>query len=297
MNDYLQAWFLPMMISALGLGIYDICKKHAVKDNSVTAVLFLATLTGSVIFVIYALFSGKLSLILACPWQHQLLLLLKSMLVASSWMCVYYAMRTMPISIVSPIRASSPLWTFLGAMILYGEFPTILQLLAMVMVFAGYIGLTLLGKMEGFSLKNSPAMYMIFLGTLLGAASALYDKYLLARLNMTAFTVQFYYAVDLVIVLGVSYLVRSLFSRVKHPFQWRWSIPATGIMVLIADYSYFYALSLGDAPISILSLVRRSSCIFAFALGAYIFKDKNIYRKSIALVFILIGVIILGLAK
>ena len=75
MNDYLQAWFLPMMISALGLGIYDICKKHAVKDNSVTAVLFLATLTGSVIFVIYALFSGKLSLILACPWQHQLLLL------------------------------------------------------------------------------------------------------------------------------------------------------------------------------------------------------------------------------
>ena len=40
-------WFLPILGSALGLGFYDICKKHAVRDNSVMPVLFFATLTGS----------------------------------------------------------------------------------------------------------------------------------------------------------------------------------------------------------------------------------------------------------
>ena len=37
----LHEWFLPTLISALGLGFYDICKKHAVKDNAVMPVLFL----------------------------------------------------------------------------------------------------------------------------------------------------------------------------------------------------------------------------------------------------------------
>ncbi len=33
---------LPVLASALALGFYDICKKHALRDNSVMPVLFLS---------------------------------------------------------------------------------------------------------------------------------------------------------------------------------------------------------------------------------------------------------------
>jgi hypothetical protein len=46
-----DSWYIPTIISALGLGLYDICKKHAVKENSVMPVLFLATLSGTVFFL------------------------------------------------------------------------------------------------------------------------------------------------------------------------------------------------------------------------------------------------------
>ena len=62
-----------------------------------------------------------------------------------------------------------------------------------------------------------------------------------------------------------------------------------------ADYAYFYAVSMPDIHISILSLVRRCSCIVTFAFGVWYFRDLNIRRKVIALALILAGVAILAL--
>ena len=127
MSISIPAWFLPIVVSAVGLGFYDICKKHAVRDNSVMPVLFLATLSGSALFVVGTLLFGDFSRAIVCSPQHWWLLLGKSLIVASSWTCVYYAMRELPISIAAPIRASAPLWTFIGSLILFSEVPTVLQ--------------------------------------------------------------------------------------------------------------------------------------------------------------------------
>ena len=48
----LPAWLPPILLSAFGLGFYDLCKKHAVRDNPIMPVLFLATLCGSTFFVL-----------------------------------------------------------------------------------------------------------------------------------------------------------------------------------------------------------------------------------------------------
>jgi len=50
MDLTVSLWFLPVLGSALGLGFYDLCKKHAVRENSVMPVLFFATLCGSAVF-------------------------------------------------------------------------------------------------------------------------------------------------------------------------------------------------------------------------------------------------------
>jgi transporter family protein len=291
----LNSWWLPTLLSAIGLGVYDVCKKHAVKDNSVMPVLFLATLCGTIFFVIISALQGQLLAALQCTTAEYLLILLKSAIVSASWICVYYAMRELPISLASPIRSTSPLWTLLGGILIFREIPTWLQAVGMATILAGYMCFSILGKKEGFPWK-SKGMQLIIAGTLLGAASALYDKFLLNTLQLNRQMLQMYFSLDLVVILGAAWGIRTLF-RHRHPFVWKWSIPATGILLIIADYSYFYALSQDGAPISMISLVRRCSCAVSFFLGAAIFRDKNIKSKSAALILLLAGAAMLALAK
>ena len=48
----MAAWVLPIICSALTLGVYDVCKKHAVRENQVMPVLFLATCSGTLFFML-----------------------------------------------------------------------------------------------------------------------------------------------------------------------------------------------------------------------------------------------------
>ena len=289
----LNSWWLPTLLSAIGLGLYDVCKKHSVKDNSVMPVLFLATLSGTAFLVILSAITGELFPALACSLRDFLLVLLKSLLVSSSWICVYYAMRELPISIASPIRSTSPLWTMIGGILIFREIPTVCQGIGMATILFGYLLFSKLGNKEGFPWK-SKGMQLIIAGTLLGAVSALYDKFLLNTLHLNRQMLQLYFSLDLVIMLGAAWGIRCCFGK-SHPFVWKWSIPATGILLIIADYCYFYALSLTDAPISMISLVRRCSCVVSFFIGAMIFKDKNLKEKTWALILLLAGAAMLAL--
>lgn len=291
----LNSWWLPTLFSAIGLGIYDVCKKHSVKDNSVMPVLFLATLSGTVFFVLFSAAQGTLIPALNCTINEFILVLIKSALVASSWICVYYAMRELPISLASPIRSTSPLWTMIGGIVIFRELPTVMQGIGMVTILAGYMCFSLFGKKEGFPWK-SKGMQLIIVGTLLGAASALYDKFLLNSLHIDRQMLQLYFSLDLVFLLGAAWGIRTLFGHL-HPFSWKWSIPATGILLIIADYCYFFAVSQDGAPISMISLLRRCSCAVSFFIGAMIFHDRNIKQKSWALLLLIIGAALLALAK
>ncbi len=291
----LNSWWLPTIISAIGLGIYDVCKKHAVKDNSVMPSLFFATACGTAFFLLFSAARGEISAVLNCTTPQFLLILLKSAIVSSSWICVYYAMREMPISLASPIRSTSPLWTMIGGIAIFREIPTLWQGVGMAAILTGYMIFTMLGKKEGFPWK-SKGMQLIILGTLLGAASALYDKFLLNTLQLDRQMLQLYFSIDLVLILGIAWGIRRLFGH-HHPFIWKWSIPATGILLIIADYAYFYAVSQPEAAISMISLVRRCSCVVSFFIGAWIFKDKNLKSKSWALLLLIIGAALLALAK
>ncbi len=295
MLSQLQHFALPIIFSALALGIYDILKKHSVAGNSVMPVLFWATFSGLLFFCAGLAISGRYALVMM-PGQKTLwLILLKSVIVTISWVCVYYAMRDLPLSLAAPIRASAPLWTLAGSLFIFGEIPTLLQGTGMAAVFAGFILFSSLGHSEGFK-WHSKAMMLIIAGTLAGAASALYDKFLLNTLAIAKEAVQFYFSLYLTLILGAAMLVRKYFFCRGTAFVWKWSIPLTGIMLIVADCLYFYALSMPDTRISILSFLRRSSAVIPFLYGIVFFREKNLCRKLVALILILTGAAILAFA-
>jgi drug/metabolite transporter (DMT)-like permease len=290
-------WVPYILLSALLLACYDIAKKHSVRDNAVMPVLFAATLCGSLGFVAALAATGKLRAACVISAAGFGLVAAKALIVSASWVFVYYAMRALPISIAAPIRASAPLWTLVGAVALFGEIPTPTQGAGMAAVFAGYWLFSVAGRSEGIHFARHKGVGYAFAGTLFGAASALYDKYLLQTCGLERNSLQLWFAIDLVAVLGACLLVQRLAGLHRTPFRWRWTIPAVGVLLMAADWFYFGAVSEKGAAISVLSLVRRTNVVLSFSLGALLFKEGNLKKKSLALAVLLAGVAILCLAK
>ena len=206
-------------------------------------------------------------------------------------------MRSLPLTIVGPIRNSAPLWTLVGGILIYHEIPGWVRAGGMAFVLAGYVLFTFAGRAEGIYFSRHHGIGLVAIGTLLGAAAALYDKYLLQVLHIPANAVQFWFALWLVALTGILFALQRGLDLVRTPFAWRWSIPLVGVLLILSDWCYFHAVAHPGVPISVVSLIRRSSMVVAFVLGTVIFGEGNVRRKAVAMIFILAGVVVLCLAK
>jgi drug/metabolite transporter (DMT)-like permease len=137
-------WIAASLLSALFLGFYELGTKHAVRDNAVLPVLFFANVCSATVWTLLLTVAhtapGTLPVtLLVAPltWHQHLLLLAKSALVATSWVCSYFAIKHLPVSLASPIRATGPMWTLLGAVLVLGERPSWLEGLGIVLTILG----------------------------------------------------------------------------------------------------------------------------------------------------------------
>src|SRR6187431_2476041 len=106
-----MTWILLLIGSAVTLGFYDVCKKHAVHDNSVMRAMFWSTVAGTIAMLAAQSFTGHLAGSAAIGWEGFWRVVLKSVIVTSSWIAGDYALRSLPISIAAPIRGSQPVVT------------------------------------------------------------------------------------------------------------------------------------------------------------------------------------------
>lgn len=297
LNDFTSNWYALAIASALSLGLYDLCKKLAVAKNRVMPVLFWATLAGT-IFMVGATVAGGNWHLFRCTWQEWLLVLLKSTIVAVSWIAGYFALHDLPISIAAPVRASAPVWAVCGGVLFFGERPSWMQLLGMAVVFTGYWLFSNVGRAEGFSWRNR-GVRMVIAATLAGAGSALYDRFLMGTLRLDPNMVQLHFSIDLVALLGLAWLLqpRVAFMAEEQPFRWRWAIPAIGVLLIAADWLFFHAIAVPGSQIGVLSVLRRCSVAVSFLAGAWYFRERFLAKKSLALLFVIAGVIILGIFK
>ena len=204
-------WALLSLTSAFFLGFYDICQKHAVRNNAIVPVLFLSTGTcatvWSALLLVQAVFPGSLPASLLVPslgWVVHVQLLLKAVIVAASWLCTYLAVKHLPISLAAPIRATSPLWTLLAGLLLLGERPSWLQLIGISTTLLSFVGLSVIGRLEGVHFHRDRWVGYMILGTLFGAASSIYDKLLLGRLKLAPSVVQAWFSIYLVALFARS---------------------------------------------------------------------------------------------
>lgn len=298
-------WLLLAFMSATLLGFYDSFKKKSLKDNAVIPVLFINTVICSLIFLPLIVLSVTGTLPSSCPfhvggggWEMHRYVILKSVIVLSSWLAGYIGMKHLPLTIVGPINATRPVMVLIGALLVYGERLNTWQWAGVAVAAASFFLLSRSGKKEGINFAHDKWIGCIVLAAILGAVSGLYDKYLMASpsdggVGLDRMAVQSWYNIYqsamMLLMLAIIWFPRRKADR----FHWSWSIIGISIFLSAADFLYFYALSLPSAMISIISMVRRSSVLVSFLFGAIFFHERNLKGKAIDLSLVLLSMILL----
>jgi drug/metabolite transporter (DMT)-like permease len=295
-------WLLLAILSALLLGLYDVAKKASLEANAVLPVLLACSLVGVALVLPVGFFSwlapeaARAAGLLVEPLGVRAhgLVLAKAGIVTSSWVLTFFAIKHLPISLAAPVRSTAPLFVLLGAFFLFGERPSGAQWLGIGAILASYWAFSLLGRAEGIHFGRDRWIWLMMAGTVVGAASGLYDKHLLQRASLPPVTLQFwstlYNAGLLALVVGLLWWPR---RRATTRFQWRWSFVAVGALLLAADQLYFRSLAQPAALISVVSIVRRSNVIVSFTVGSLAFRERNRMGKAGALAGVLVGLLLL----
>ena len=313
-------WTVLAVCSAFLLGLYDAAKKQALKKNGVLAVLLVATAL-STLFLAPFLRLG--------PGEDHLKLALKAVLVTASWVSGMVGLKLLPLTTVSMLKGSRPLFVVLFSIVLYGEVLSWAQWAGVIIVLAA---LYLLGRTSrGDASVRVRKTGFIWMGVSIvtGVLSALYDKRIMS--GMEPLFVQSWTNLYITVLLGLicilfrviparnasagsedsatSILASLRLSnaepsspspaklRTGSTFQWDWTLLLVAVLITGADALYFFALKQPDALLSVISVIRRASVIVAFLCGAIFFKEGNIRAKAMNLLLMASGVALLLLGN
>ena len=306
-------WTILAFISALCLGFYDISKKIALAHNKVIDVLTLSVCFSSLALSIPLILSRVcLELMIGTHFyvptmnlEAHLFTILKSAIVLSSWVFAYISLKHLPISVVSPMQATRPMWTLVGALLIFGERLNTWQ----------WVGVCLaIGTVFIFSFftrhprtpraPRDPSLnrYYIALALtiILGACSGLYDKYLMRRYDHNAVQVYYtFYQAILMLIVWAIFNRKNLQSSISN-LQ---SIKNIGVIamismfLIISDNVYMLALRDPDSLIAVVSTIRRGGAVIGFAYGLIFLKEQDPLHKILCMAGICAGLVCLAIGS
>ncbi len=286
-------WMAFGISAGIVLGFYDFWTKKAMMGNDVIPLVFWSSLFGALLwlpaFFPLAQTAGMFIDLAKTNPHEQLTILLKGAAMTASWIFAYFAVRELPLSFAGAVRASGPIWTMLGGLLIFGEYLTLLQLSAVICSVLAYYVLSIVGKQEGISVLKSRPLLMMLIATLLSAMTTVYDKFIVQNLGIPIYSVQGYSAIHRFLFALVIFAIAIIQRPNRGALRWNWFIPLVGIAWVAAELIYFFALESPEANVTYLSIFRRTSLVVGFALSVIFIGEKAVFIKSC-----IIGVIILS---
>ena len=253
------------------------------------------------------------------------LVVVKSMIVLSSWVFAYISLKHLPLSVVSPMQATRPMWTLVGALLLFGERLNSWQWLGVCLAIGSVFIFSFKNRSQIINHKSQIASryyVALALAILIGACSGLYDKYLMRSYDHNA--VQVYYTFyQALMMLVVWFIVRALQAKKEqastahptpytlhftpstfhptsytfHPIQKIGVIVLISLFLIISDNVYMLALRDPDSLIAVVSTIRRGGAVIGFAYGLLFLKEPDPWKKLLCMLGILSGLICLAIGS
>lgn len=133
----------------------------------------------------------------------------------------------------------------------------------------------------------------VILALLLFTASSILDKLLLVKLNLSPVSLTAFQHIYFALLFSIVYF---FFRKKSQPITLSVSKNNFGwialISVLTIGYRFTQVAAIGLASVALVLAVKRTSVFWATIIGGKVFSDKDLLKRSIAAVLILIGVIL-----
>ncbi len=225
-------------------------------------------------------------------------LFIKSLIGVAAFLCVMTALKNLQISNALPLLALTPGFVAVFAFLFLGEALKFYEVLGLISLIAGtYI-------LESKNLKEilfplnvffkSKYHHYILAALLLFTASSVMDKLLLIKLDFTPISLtafqHFYFALMFFIIYFSFKGKLENHSPQINKTDVLWILL---ISVLTIGYRYTQIVSISLASVALTLAVKRTSVLWATVIGGRIFKDSNLLKKIIAVLFILLGAILI----
>ncbi len=283
-------WILFVLIYGILKGVRDIAKKKALSGHGVVEVLFVYTIMS---FAMTVPASGNVT---GVPLRELLLIAFKSFVIVIAFLCSFYVIDRMPISLYGVLDLSRVLFSMTLGILILKEQPGVSQLVAFFLIAAGLLLLRYRPKSQRTETEVSERvpgiLYIIaFVSTSLNAISGTMDKILMGGGKITSGQLQFWYMFFMLVYYGIYVLVSRTRIHFKELFKnpWLWMI---SILFVIADRFLFIANSYSDSRVTIMTLLKQVCCIVTIIGGKFIFKEKNTLQRFICAAIIIAGIVV-----
>lgn len=280
----MKLWIIYIIIYAILNGLYRSTKKLAItKNNTIYEVLAYITL---------------ISLILVIPISKDifsinifnlLIILVKAIIVAISWYLSLYAISNMDLSLHGILNLSRIIFTTILSIIILGEVLTINTIIGISLVI---LGIYLVNKTSNNTSKitNNKAIIANILFCFFSSISAIIEKKLL--LHITSSQLQFWTLFFITIIYFIILFIKQ--RKINHQAIYKnYYLILSSIFLVVGDRFLYLANAIPSSSVIIMTLIKQLSAIVTIILGKFIFKEKNIIKRLLCSILIIIGIIII----
>lgn len=287
-------WFLIALSSAFLSAFAAITQKKVLFSLGAlefSFILSLANLLFSIPFFFFIDYQSVNSLNIS-------VLFIKSIIGVAAFFCVMLSLKNLEISNALPLLALTPGFVAIFAFSLLGESLKLIEITGLIFLISGTFIL------ESKNFKNLFIPFSVFIKSkyhryiiialLLFTASSIMDKLLLIKLNLspvsiTAFQHLFFAVLfSLVYVLFRNKEVAASSIIRKNNLGW-----IALISIITIGYRYTQIVAVSLASVALVLAVKRTSVFWATIIGGKLFKEKDLLKRSIAAILILIGAIMI----
>lgn len=289
-----MTWFIVAFISSLFSAFAAITQKKVLFNRSPLDFSFMLAIVNLIFSIPFFFMINYASV----NPSNLSILFLKSVIGVAAFLCVMTSLKNLQISNALPLLALTPGFVAIFAYLLLGESLQTTEIVGLISLVTGtYI-------LESKNLKeilfplnvffNSKYHRYILAALFLFTASSIMDKLLLVKMNLspislTAFQHLFFALLFTLIFYSYKKNREEVFSTFqKKDLGW-----IALISIFTIGYRYTQVVSISLASVALTLAVKRTSVLWATVIGGKIFKDSNLLKKIIAVLFILLGAVLI----
>lgn len=278
------------IIYAVLIGFYNVFKKLSLKRSSESVILVMFTTVSFLLSMIWIPFG------IAIPIKFVAIFALKGFLLALSWYFTLKVLKDADLSLVSTTNILSIVLTFIFGIILFQESVGVLKIIGSVLVVAGITLINLINRGSKGSIK-ALQFFLLITCALITTTSHIIDKF--TSDNLQPHQVQFWFLLFVCLFSWIFFLIeckkqKSFLINISDLKNY-W-IYLVGLFLFVGDFLLFLAYQVPNSQMTTISVISKFKVVVSVFAGILVFKEKNICKKILLTLLVILGVVLISIS-